>query len=140
MSLLLCVSKICEKLAFVHLYNFLVEIGFFYHLQSGFRPADSTVIQLIYVVQNIIDALERGNEVRAVFSDISKAFDKVWHEGVLAKLRQLGVTGNLFNWFVSYLSSRSQSCYRWRKFRLKRNSSWCTTRLCTRSSFVSQLC
>ena len=47
-------------------------------------------------------------EVRAVFLDISKAFDKVWHEGLLYKLKQNGVSGNLLNLFVSYLHNRKQ--------------------------------
>ena len=47
-------------------------------------------------------------EVRAVFLDISKAFDKVWHEGLIFKLKQNGIRGNLLNFFISYLSDRHQ--------------------------------
>ena len=47
-------------------------------------------------------------EVRAVFLDISKAFDKVWHEGLIFKLKQNGVRGNLLSFFVSYLNNRHQ--------------------------------
>ena len=47
-------------------------------------------------------------EVRAVFLDISKAFDKVWHEGLLFKLEQNGITGNLLKFFKSYLHNRKQ--------------------------------
>ena len=60
-------------------------------LQSGFRPGDSTINQLTYMVHKIYDALERGKEVRMVFLDISKAFDKVWHKGLLRKLESVGV-------------------------------------------------
>ena len=76
-SLLPCLSKICEKVAFFHLFNFLNMIGFFYKFQSGFRPGDSTVMQLVYIVHEIYEALEEGSEMRAVFLDISKAFDRV---------------------------------------------------------------
>ena len=89
-------------------YTFLVSIGFFYRFQSGFRSGDSTVMQLVYIVNKIYDCLDRGNEVRAVFLDISKAFDKVWHAGLLAKMKNLGVGGTLLNWFESYLKSRQQ--------------------------------
>ena len=41
----------------------------------------------------IYDALERGKEVRMVYLDISKAFDKVWHKGLLYKLESVGVRG-----------------------------------------------
>ena len=43
-----------------------------------------------------------------VFCDISKAFDRVWHRGLLAKLYHYGITGNLHKWFNSYLSNRFQ--------------------------------
>ena len=77
-ALLSCPSKICENVVFIKLYTFLVSNSFFYRFQSGFRPGDSLVMQLIYIVNKIYDCLDRGNEVRAVFLDISKAFDKVW--------------------------------------------------------------
>lgn len=42
--------------------------------------------------------------MRAVLLDISKAFDRIWNRGLIAKLRSTGVEGNLMNWFISYLS------------------------------------
>ncbi len=53
-------------------------------------------------------AIDGGKEVRAVFCDISKAFDRVWHRGILYKLSSLGICGSLHNWFSSYLSNRKQ--------------------------------
>ena len=52
-------------------------IGFFYKLQSAFRPGNSTLMQLVYIVHGIYEALEEGSEMEAVFLDISKAFDRV---------------------------------------------------------------
>ena len=61
-------------------------------------------MQLIYIVDKIVNAaLERGNEVRGVLLDISKAFDRVWHKGLLAKLEKLGISDSLYRWFESYL-------------------------------------
>ena len=65
-------------------------------------------MQLIYIVHEIYEAVEEGSEMRAVFLDISKAFDRVWNRGLIAKLRRFGVEGNLLNWFTSYLSCRKQ--------------------------------
>ena len=106
-SLLPCLSKLCEKVAFKRLYDYLIEIGFLYNFQSGFRPGDSTVNQLLYIVHQIYLAFEQGKEVRVVYLDISKAFDRVWHRGLL-KLESLGICGSLLHWFESYLQDRMQ--------------------------------
>ena len=47
-----------------------------------------------------------GKEVRVVFCDVSKAFDRVWHKGLLCKLKATGITVSLLSWFSSYLSER----------------------------------
>ena len=47
-------------------------------------------------------------QVRGVFLDISKAFDKVWHDGLIFKLKQNGISGNLLNLFQNYLKDRKQ--------------------------------
>ena len=64
----------------------------------------------MYLVNEIHEAFEDPKclEVRAVFLDISKAFDKVWHEGLLFKLKQNGVSGKLLKLFGNYLHGRKQ--------------------------------
>ena len=47
-------------------------------------------------------------ETRAIFLDISKAFDKVWHKGLIYKLRQYGFSGNLLALLTDFLSNRKQ--------------------------------
>ena len=78
--------------------------------QSGFRPGDSTTNQLLFLISEIHKCFEhpKSLEVRAVFLDISKAFDKVWHEGLLFKLSQNGIHGNLLKLLRSYLDQRRQ--------------------------------
>jgi len=100
-SLLHSFSKITEKVVFIRLYNFLLETGFLNPLEPGFRPGDSTVNQFVYLVHRIYEAFEQGKEVRMVYLDISKAFDKVWHEGLLYKLEAIGVRDPLLSWFVA---------------------------------------
>ena len=51
---------------------------------------------------------DKSLEVRSVFLDISKAFDKVWHEGLIFKLEQNGISGSLLNLFKNYLQKRKQ--------------------------------
>ena len=78
--------------------------------QSGFRPGDSTTNQLLYLLDEIHQAFDCTNsfEVRAVFLDISKAFDKVWQEGLIFKLEQNGISGDLLKLFRNYLGNRKQ--------------------------------
>ena len=54
------------------------------------------------------EALDAGKEVRTVFCDISKAFDRVWHEGLIYKLKAAGVSGDVLRLLQSYLSGRRQ--------------------------------
>ena len=77
-------------------------------LQSGFLPIDSTIDQLTFLYNNFCQALDAGKEVRAVFCDISEAFDPVWRFGLLYELQAAGVTGDALNWFKSYLADRKQ--------------------------------
>ena len=60
------------------------------------------------ITTEIFEAFENLDETRAVFLDISKAFDKVWHEGLCFKLKQNGINGNLLVLMSSFLSDRKQ--------------------------------
>ena len=53
-------------------------------------------------------ALDTGDEIRAVFRDFSKAFDKVWHSGLIFKLKAIGISGLHLKLIKSYLSNRRQ--------------------------------
>ena len=109
-SLLPICGKIFEKIIFNSLYKYFNTNNLITKNQSGFRPGDSTTNQLLYLVNEIHEAFEdpKSLEVRAVFLDISKAFDKVWHEGLIFKLRQNGLNGGLLKLFESYLHNRQQ--------------------------------
>ena len=72
----------------------------------SFIPGDSTAYQLLHTYLQFYEAVDSGKEVRVVFFDISKAFDRVWHRRLLHKLSSLGITGNLLKCFFSYLSNR----------------------------------
>ena len=101
-------NKVLERLVFKYIFNHLRDNNLLSSLQSGFLPGDSTVNQLTFLYNTFCQALDSGKEVRAVFCDISKAFDRVWHAGLLAKLHAAGVTGNVHAWFADYLSNRKQ--------------------------------
>ena len=84
-SLIPICGKIFEKIIFNNLYCYLNANNLITKNQSGFRPGDSTTNQLLYLTNEIHEAFEnhKSLEVRAVFLDISKAFDEVWHDGLL---------------------------------------------------------
>jgi hypothetical protein len=107
-SLLCCISKVFEKLLFKHIFAFLKVNGLLNPNQSGFIPGDSTINQLINICNKIYCQLDNDDEILAVFLDLSKAFDKVWHKGLLHKLKKIGITGKLLEWIESYLSNRKQ--------------------------------
>ena len=107
-SLLNAESKVLERLVFKYLYNHLHDNNLLSSLQSGFIPGDSTINQLTFLYNTFCQALDSGKEIRAVFCDISKAFDRVWHSGLVHKLHAAGVTGEALAWFKNYLSNRKQ--------------------------------
>ena len=91
-----------------YFFNFFRDNEVITTLQSGFIPGDSTVNQLVDVYNTFCKALDEGKELRAIFCDISKAFDRVWHRGLLFKLQYVGISGMLLQWFTDYLHNRKQ--------------------------------
>ena len=90
--------------------TYLQENKFLSEYQSGFRRNDSCSSQLIAITRDIYKYFDANSslETRGVFLDISKAFDKVWHDGLLYKLKFYGVEGGLFNILQNYLQNRKQ--------------------------------
>ena len=107
-SLLSTIGKVFEKIIHKHVFNFFRENNILTRLQSGFVPGDSTVNQLVDIYNTFCKAMDEGKEVRAIFCDVSKAFDRVWHKGLLYKLSSVGIIGPLLRWFSNYLDNRQQ--------------------------------
>ena len=110
-SLLPIFEKCFEKINFNKIYCFLIEEKLLNPNQSGFRQSDSCINQLLAITHEIFEAFDCNPplEVRTVFLDISKAFEKVWHEGLLYKLKSVGISGELYKLLENYLSGRFQS-------------------------------
>ena len=96
-SLLSCVGKVMERCVFKTLNNYFIEHNVITPFQSGFKSGDSTVNQLLKLYDSFSSALDSSKEIRVIFVDISKAFDKVWHKGLITKLQRVGVNGDLLN-------------------------------------------
>ena len=107
-SLLPICGKVFEILIFNEMFSFLLENNLVSPNQSGFKPGDSCINQLLSITHEIFQSFDVGFEVRSVFLDISKAFDKVWHKGLIFKLSQNGISGNLLDILSDFLSDRKQ--------------------------------
>ena len=92
-SLLPIFSKILKRLIFNSMFNFFRQNNIFTKRQSGFIPGDSCVTQLLSITHEIYQSFDCSltRDVKRVFFDISKAFHKIWHEGLLFKLQSYGV-------------------------------------------------
>ncbi len=107
-SLLCTTEKILEKIVFKYLYNHIRDNSLLSKWQSGFLPGCSTISQLLEIYHQFCQSVDDGKEVRVVFLDISRAFDRVWHAGLLFKLHKYGVRGELLKWISDYLTNRQQ--------------------------------
>ena len=76
--------------------------------QSVFKPGDSCINILLPITHEIYKSFEDDLDVRGVFWDIFKAFDKVWYKGLICKLKQNGISGNLLDTITDFLNSRKQ--------------------------------
>ena len=107
-SLLLICSKIFERLLYNKMFGFFLDKDLISANQSGFKPGDSCINQLLSITHNIYKSFDDGCQVRGVFLDISKVFDKVWHDGLILKLQENGISGNLLKFLKHFLTSRKQ--------------------------------
>ena len=105
-SLLSVVTKVFEKLVNNRIVDHLEKCGLFSDFQHGFRSSRSTANLLTVVSDRIARAYNRSGATRAVAFDISKVFDRVWHAGLLHKLRSDGISGQIFGLIYSFLSNR----------------------------------
>ena len=92
------------------LFNYFQSNRLFTPSQFGFLPGDSCIAQLLSIIHEIQTAVDENTtvDVRGVFLDLSKAFDKVWHDGIIFKLKAYVVEGELLLLLKNYLENREQ--------------------------------
>ena len=100
------VSKVFEKLVNNRIVDHLEKCGLFSDFQYGFRSSQSTADLLTVVSNIIVRAFNRSGATQAVALDTTKAFDRVWHAGLLHKLKSYGISGKIFDLISSFLSNR----------------------------------
>ena len=104
-SLTSVVSKLMERCVLPLLQSRIEP--FLSPLQAGFRSGYSTKDQIYRLSRAIFSAIGKRATLPVAFLDLSKAFDRVWIDGLLFKAHNYGVTGKLWRWLKSFLSNRS---------------------------------
>ena len=97
-----------ERCVHIRLYNYVTVNNILTSLQSGFVKGDSPTHQLLNTYHTVCEAVDCGKEIRAVFCDISKVSDRVWHNSLLHKLSAICCSDKVLCWFCSYLSGHKQ--------------------------------
>ena len=130
-SLLPIFGKVFEKILFNSIFEYLQENCLLCDNQSGFRPSDSCEYQLLSIVHDIYASFDCNppKDVRGIFLDISKAFDRLWHEGLVYKMKCIGIPGIPQKLLLNFLQNRHQQV-----LLNGQCSSWapCTTGFCIR--------
>lgn len=106
-SLLSGLGKVLEQIILGRLKDAVQEADALPPEQHGFRSNHSTLHQLARVVTLIVRGYNRGETTVAVFLDVEKAFDRIWHERLLVKLFKLKLPLPLIQLIGSYLESRT---------------------------------
>lgn len=106
-SLLSVLSKVIEKIILINLTQHLDDENVLQNEQFGFRTSHSTTHALTRIVELITKGFNRKETTIGVFLDTEKAFDKVWHTGLLYKLIQIKTPFYLISLLKSYLLNRT---------------------------------
>jgi hypothetical protein len=105
-SILPVLSKIFERLVhsaiYPHLHNTILQ------QQHGFVKKRSTVTNLLAYSADLFEGLDANTQIDSIYTDFRKAFDRVDHRKLLEKIAYNGIRGNLWRWFKSYISNRTQ--------------------------------
>ena len=101
-------GKVVERILYNSMFEFFIQNNLITPNQCAFKTGDWCINQLISITREIYKSFDDGYEVQVVFLDISKAFDKVWHQGLHCKLRQNGISGELLNILTNFLDNRTQ--------------------------------
>ena len=100
------IIKIFERILRAHIVKHLEINKLLCANQHGFRPGRSCLTQLLKHIDRILNNFLNGQDTDCIYLDFSKAFDKVSHDILIAKLYQYGIRGKLLSWFKSYLSDK----------------------------------
>ena len=107
-SLTSCLGKLAERMINNRLYWWLETSNILNNHQAGFRAGNRTDDQLFRLSQRVIDGFQDEDKLSttAVFVDLQQAYDRVWRKGLLWKMLNVGIHGNLYRWIKHFLTDR----------------------------------
>ena len=106
-----CLRKCLERIITVRLNGFIEHNKIIDLEQEGFRKFHSTTRALLRLLQDIHSGFNKKESTLVAFIDMEKAFDSVWRDGLLVKMHNLGIRGNVWSWISDFLSDRTARCY-----------------------------
>ena len=107
-SLLPICGKTFERLILNEMFIYFSANKLISKNQYGFQPGDSCINQLLSITQKFFTSFDNGLKATSVFLVIFKSFDKVWHEGLIFKLKQNEISGELLRILSDFLRIRKQ--------------------------------
>lgn len=105
-SLTSCICKILERIITNRLLWYLEKSKILNNYQTAFRKQKSTVDHILRLFNSANRTINNKGYTLVTFLDFSKAFDMIWIEGLLFKLRQMNITGNLYHFIKNFLTNR----------------------------------
>lgn len=104
----LCIlAKIFEKIVYRQVYAAIRQN--FSEQQHGFLKGRSTTTNLVLLSDYLTKCMAQRSQVDVIYTDYSKAFDRLDHVMLMRKLLAIGIRGNLYRWFSSYVEDRCQT-------------------------------
>jgi hypothetical protein len=107
-SLTCILCKCLEVIIREHIVDHMYRNCLFSNYQYGFLKGRSTTLQLLFAIEEWMEALDNGYEIDCVYTDFSKAFDTVPHQRLLGKLEAYGISEQIVKWIEAFLVNRRQ--------------------------------
>ena len=108
-SLTSILCKVLEGFIRDSIQKFFDDLNLYTTCQHGFRRKRSCVSQLLEVMEDFTDFLDKGEAFDTIYLDFRKAFDSVPHERLLLKLEAYGISGQIIMWIRNFLINREQT-------------------------------
>ena len=106
LSLTSCLGKLCESIVNEHLINHCEKLNLFGDQESAYRSGRCTTDNLLTLTDKATTSFKWKGATAAAFLDVEKAFDSVWHEGILYKQIKINTPWWITKWTSSFLSNR----------------------------------